>query len=93
MEHIDRDKILNTMVEFSHDGILFLDPGGKILQANPAACSIFGFDSVSEIQQRSYKFTEFLFTKMITNRQTVTLHGYPMSDISKLIYGLNSNPV
>jgi PAS domain S-box-containing protein len=78
MKPVDQQKILNTMIEFAHDGILLLDPSGIIISANPAASSIFGFKSENDILQPQRKFTDF-FNFYDFNDTEVPLEQLPFS--------------
>jgi PAS domain S-box-containing protein len=78
MKPVDQLKFLNTIIEFSHDGILLLDPGGAIISANPAASSIFGFIPESEILQSNRKFTD-LFKFYDLDDTEKSLEQFPVS--------------
>lgn len=78
MKQIDQEKILTAMIGLAHDAILLLDPHSIIIQANPAALSICGFESIDDIRARPIKFTD-LFDLYNMSHTGIPLKQQPIS--------------
>ncbi|NLE00554.1 MAG: PAS domain-containing protein [Fibrobacter sp.] len=68
MKPIDLSSSISTIMEFTHDGILLLDPSGMIIAANPAANSILGFNQEYNFLQSEHKFTDLFYFSDINDK-------------------------
>jgi PAS domain S-box-containing protein len=78
MKPVVQEKILNAIIEVTHDGIFLLDSCGVIISANPVACSLCGFESENDLLQQPRKFND-LFNFYDHNDKEVPLEQLPVS--------------